>query len=94
MVRVRKELGYVGLGLCGLGVVLAVASAIMAQNHPERIIPLLVAGMAVYLPGGLMAVGAFGYKRFSPVYISLMMMRLLFAISVVISIISLAQPKR
>lgn len=84
MKRPRKEIGYVGLGLCALGCVLALA-CIFAPTGTMAI--LLMAGMGLYVPGGLMAVAALGYQKGSKLRLAFTGMRLLFALGMILGIL-------
>ena len=86
MKRARKEIGILGMGMCGVGCLLAL-SCVVAP--PAFMAFLLMGGMALYVPGGLMAVAAFGYQKGSKLRLAFGVMRLLFALGMVLGILRL-----
>ncbi len=74
------------MAMCGLGVAFAVAAAATSRANPALTPWLIAAGMFIYLPGGLAVVAAYGYTRGSKPYLAMMIMRLIFAFSVMLSL--------
>lgn len=85
---VKPEIGKFGIGLAGLGVGLAVGSLVLQLSQA----PLaLLAGAGVYLVGAALSVAAFGYRRGSNLFLTLRVLRLVFAAVVIFSILRIAR---
>ncbi len=79
----RKEVGYGGIALIGIGIVLTLIGAVVAGSNPGIGMLLVFAGISVYVPGGFLAVSHYGYSRGSKLYLLISMSRGLIAVGAV-----------
>ena len=89
MRRLRREWGYVGYVLIGIGLIFAFISAYISWKDPAVGLLFLVPGSFFYLTGGLLVVLAFNYKRGTKPFLTLSLLRLIFALSAMVSLIPL-----
>lgn len=83
MKRFPLIVGQFGLGLIGLGLVGAILGAFLPPAGPVPLSVPLIVGAFLYLVGGLLAVGAFDYRRGTKLFLAMRFARILFAVAVV-----------
>ncbi|HRF59960.1 MAG TPA: hypothetical protein PLH94_08615 [Fimbriimonadaceae bacterium] len=86
MKRPTPQAGYAGLGVAVAGVLIAAFGALTSTKTSSPWLPMLV-GAALYLVGSLLAVAAFGYKRGTKLFLTIRVMRLVFAAVVMLGLV-------
>lgn len=86
MNRPTPQAGYAGLGLAVGGVLIAAFGALTGTKTSNPWIAMLI-GAGLYLVGSLLAVAAFGYRRGTKLFLTIRVMRLVFAAVVMLGLV-------